>query len=81
MTREQHYKNAIKYVAENIDKDEYSITLKRIDNWRCPVGLANELIENEIYDFMEEYGQDHDLPEGWWLEFGDVEDIFWELEI
>lgn len=81
MTLKEHYKAAIDYVAENIDKDEYFITLKRIDQWRCPVNLANELTANEIVDLMEDYTFDNDLPEDWWLGFGDTEDIFWKLEI
>lgn len=30
----------------------------------------------EICDQMEEYGDDNDLPEGWWLEDTDVDEIF-----
>lgn len=28
----------------------------------------------KVADCMEEYGQDNDLPEGWWLEQADEED-------
>ena len=36
-----------------------------------PSGIADKLI-----DGMEEYGEDNDLPEGWWMEYGDEEDVF-----
>lgn len=31
---------------------------------------------DEIYDCMEQYGEDNDLPEGWWMSYGDIHDIF-----
>ena len=43
------------------------------------MGLPNE-IEDKIYDLLEEYGEDNDLPEGWHLEYGDIEDFFMEIE-
>ena len=33
-------------------------------------------LESKIFDLLEEYGVDHDLPECWWGYFGDIEDIF-----
>lgn len=35
---------------------------------------------DEIYDCMEQYGEDNDLPEGWWMEYGDIDDIFVMLQ-
>ena len=32
-----------------------------------------------ISDLMDEYGADNDLPEGWWLDEGDEDDIFMQL--
>ena len=46
---------------------------------RVPLYMANETLSVDINDFMEEYGEDNDLPEGWWQEFGDEEDIFFEI--
>lgn len=77
----EHYENAVKFVAKNIDKDEYDISLKRMNKWRCSIDLANEYIADQIAVFMDEYGDDNNLTEDWWRDFGDVDDIFWELEI
>lgn len=33
-----------------------------------------------IADLMEEYGEDHDLQEGWWLNEADEDDIFMMLK-
>lgn len=35
---------------------------------------------DEIYDCMEQYGEDNDLPEGWWMGYGDIDDIFVMLQ-
>lgn len=33
-------------------------------------------IANKLYDLMEEYGEDNNLPEGWWLVEGDTEEVY-----
>lgn len=41
--------------------------------------IPNEL-EDKIYDLCEEFSDDNDMPEGWWLtEFMDAEDVFTNL--
>ena len=47
--------------------------------YRCDISFADSSIADEISDLMEEYGQDNDLQEGWWLEYGDTDDIFFAL--
>jgi len=42
--------------------------------------VSEEDICDEIYDCMEQYGEDNDLPEGWWMEYGDIDDIFVMLQ-
>lgn len=34
---------------------------------------------SHIADLLEEYGEDNDYPEGWWMELGDLDD--WVVEI
>lgn len=36
-------------------------------------------IADEIYDLMEEWGEEHNLPENWWGEFKTEDDIFLDL--
>lgn len=33
-------------------------------------------MSESICDSMEEYGADNELPEGWWLDYGDESDVF-----
>lgn len=57
--------------------DEINIKTLR-DEW-CAAAeqhrpICSELT-NQVYDLLEEYGQDNDLPENWWLdEMGDVDE-------
>lgn len=37
-------------------------------------------ISDKIADLLEEYGEDNGLPEGWHLDYGDIEDFFMEIE-
>ena len=79
MTLQEHYKATIDYVAENIDRMEYEIALKRIDEWRCPLKQANQTLYNKIERLIDDYTLDNDLPQDWFHEFGDIEDIFWKI--
>lgn len=57
---------ALQYVRDNWDKNEdFFPSIENI---------------TEVYDLMEEYGAENDLPEGWWLEYGEPEDILARLE-
>ena len=42
--------------------------------------VSEDDIYDEIYDCMEQYGEDNDLPEGWWMEYGEIDDIFVMLQ-
>lgn len=46
---------------------------------RCPFGLAYPLLADDISDLLEEYGEDNDLPEGWWCVYGDIDDIIEQI--
>ena len=51
---------ALQYVRNNWSMDSYLPTIEAI---------------TEVGDLLEEYGEDNDLPEGWWMEYGEQEDI------
>lgn len=59
------FEKALQYVRDNWDENEdFFPSIENI---------------NEVSDLMEEYSADNDLPEGWWLEFGEPEDILARL--
>ena len=73
------FEKALQYVRENVNEIEVSLAIDKMDKWRCPLAQANCSLADRIYDLMEEYGEDNDLPEGWWLDDGDLDDIIFEL--
>ena len=78
---ERHFEQAIQYVRDNktwTDAEE-TVALQHIDHYRCPLQQASSNIASEISGLMEEYGEEHDLPEDWWREFGDEDEVFFSM--
>jgi hypothetical protein len=73
--RENLLFDAISYVAKNVDKVEVNFTFHNMLLLREPLFRVNPNLGDKIYDLMEEYGQENDLSEGWWLSECDEEDI------
>ena len=76
-----HLDLAIQYVRDNADWskacEEYA--LENIGERRCSIEQASDEISNKIRDLMDEYGEAHNLPEDWWHEYCNVDDIFFKL--
>lgn len=77
MTTEKHLAAAMQYVRDNKtwdeDEEQHAWNLIRV---RMPIPYN---ITDAIHDLMEEYSEAEELPEGWWLEYMDEDDIFYEL--
>lgn len=78
---DEHYKNAVKYVGENVAAIDVGFALEKINERKCNLQTALPTLADHIFDLMEDYTIDNDLPDGWWQEIGDVDDIFWRLEV
>lgn len=78
---ERHFEQALEYVRKNHtwSEAEEAVALERIDHLRCGLQYVDSSISEEIHDLMEEYGEEHDLPEEWWYEIGDEDDVFMKL--
>lgn len=66
---------AIEHVRRNVDLQDVLIAKLNMELNREPLYHVNNTLRDEIYDLMEEYGSDNELPEGWWLNRYDEEDI------
>ena len=72
--------DGLDYVREQLDADELMIIKSRVSynmNHRLPA--ASQVNDAKVIDLLEEYGEDNDLPEGWWMEQGDIDDILLKL--
>ena len=70
-----HIEKAIKYIRENVDMVHVGYMIVQSKLQRMPVSLMYAHFTDDVQDLLEEYGQDNDLPEGWWCEYGDIDEI------
>lgn len=74
-------KKAIDYVKSNMDEDDMAILQAEMN--KCYkmhlIPSENVMDCSKVIDLLEEYGDENDLPEGWWEEYGDIEDILVKL--
>ena len=76
MAKKNHFKRAVEYIKQNLEQYEIE------HGWHC-IGMRQPIpceISDKISDMLEEYGEDNGLPEGWHMEYGDIEDFFMEIE-
>lgn len=76
----EEMKEALKYVREQLDEDEltiYKATVSKNLNQRMDASTG--LDDCKIIDLLEEYGENEEMPEGWWEEFGEIDD--WLLKL
>ena len=66
---------ALDYVRENVDMQHVGYMIVQSKLQRMPVSSMYASFTDDVQDLLEEYGQDNDLPEGWWMEHGDIDDI------
>lgn len=75
-----HLEQAVAYVKDNVDKYHVIATFNRAFREHSSLQAVDPALSYEIYDLMEEYGEDNDLPENWWLnEVDGEEDIFFAV--
>lgn len=66
---------SLKYVRKYVDIEDLNYKRCKAMEMRCPFSLTYPIMTDDIADLLEEYGEDNDLPEGWWCEYGDIDDI------
>ena len=72
--------DGLDYVREQLGEDElrvYKATVTKNLNHRMPA--TDGLDDGKVIDLLEEYGEDNDMPEGWWEEYGDIDDWLMKL--
>lgn len=70
---------ALNYVRKNIDEAYLAFLSNKANVMRCPISLVDPLFADTVYDLLEEFVDDNELPENYWMEFGDIDDILNEL--
>lgn len=72
---ETHIEKAIEHIRANIDEWDFRSRMMDCAMQRAPFSYLYPRKADEIADALEEYGQDNDLPEGWWCEYCDIDEF------
>ena len=71
----------IDFVSAQVDMDRVNLAIKYMALNRAPLSHVDPGLYDEIQDLLEEYGEDNELPEGWYLlDDIDPEDLIFKLE-
>ena len=69
-------RKAVAYINEQLEPDDKAIIAAQVSkNFKQHMNPAYGIDDGKIIDLLEEYGDDHDLGEGWWEEECDIDDI------
>ena len=69
-------RKAVAYINEQLEPEDKAIIAAQVSkNFKQHMNPAYGIDDDKIIDLLEEYGQDHDLGEGWWEEECDLDDI------
>lgn len=72
----EDYRKGIAYVKEQMDEDDLTILRAQVSkNYKQHNAPATGIDDSKVIDLLEEYGEDHDLPEGWYLDEYDADDV------
>lgn len=72
--------DAIAYVREQLSEDDITIIHAQINKaYKQHLNPEDMCDTDKVYDLLEEYSADNDLPEGWYLYECDINDILLEL--
>lgn len=79
---QKHWSEVIKYVNKNFS-DDYRDDLARawrgIGKWRSPLYAVDRELYLYILSLVDDYTLENDLPQDWYSSYGDIEDIFCEI--
>lgn len=70
-----HLEKAIEFIRERVDICYINFCVSLAMRMRCTVSQADAIMADDVANLLEEYGQDNDLPEGWWCEECDIDEI------
>ena len=71
-----HMRKAVAYINKQLEPEDVAIICAKVDkNFTQHMNPAYGIDDGKIIDLLEEYGQDNDLPEGWWEAEHDMDSI------
>lgn len=78
---ESEINKAVAYVSNNMDADELKVIKAQVNlAWETRQQITTSF-DDEVEDLMEEYGEENDLPEGWWLNDCELDEVLIKLAL
>lgn len=69
-------RKAVAHINRHLEPEDKAIICAMVDkNFKQHMNPAHGIDDMKIIDLLEEYGDDNDLGEGWWMEECDIDDI------
>lgn len=68
-------RDALSYVREQLGPDKVAVVKAQVNVCYEERGPIETDYDDEVYDLLEEWGEDNDLPEGWYLDEYDASEI------
>ena len=74
-------RKAVAYINEQLEPEDKAIIAAQVSkNFKQHMNPAYGIDEDKITDLLEEYGEDNDLGEGWWMEECELDDIVFLID-
>ncbi|MBQ9646086.1 MAG: hypothetical protein IJV24_07000 [Prevotella sp.] len=75
------FEKALAYVREQLEPETLAVIKAQIDrSYRYHMAPSNCVTDDgKVIDLLEEWGADNDLPEGWWENEADIDDVLLKL--
>ena len=78
---ESEVNKAVAYVSNNMDADELKVIKAQVNlAWETRQQITTSF-DDEVEDLMEEFGEENDLPEGWWLNDCELDEVLIKLAL
>lgn len=69
------FQQAVENIKNSVSSERVKRVVETMDSHNFELVDVDEELSDIIHDYMEEYGADNDLPEGWWEDEAEAEDI------
>lgn len=66
---------ALDYVRKNIDIDYINEIILKGMQMKCPPSMVDASLADNVRDLLNDYAMDNDLPNDWWCEWCDIDEI------
>lgn len=66
---------ALEYVRKNIDIDYINYIVLKSMQMGCPPSMVDAFLADNVRDLLDDYSTDNDLPNDWWCNEYDIDEI------